>query len=477
VFEGVVDKSDYSTSNYYDNRSLNLRYPEQFAKEVKNNIDFVTLAMNHIMDGDSKDVDYTIDTFNNIGLDYTGAYNLQEDYDNITIVDIDGLSVAILAYTDFVNYTSDINSYTVKFLEYDTVIHDIELAKSENVDLIITMPHLGTQFNHKINERQKYWNNIFASNGVDIVLADHPHVVEPIQYINDTTIINCPGNYYTSLSGEDQEYGAICNLYIDKTSKKVITTSVVPIKSVVTETSGTVVPLYDINDINGTNLVLNNMINIEVNSLLTEYYYSKDGYCKYYDDSNTENTNFFGDKKVCFIGDSITEGTKNNGHGWYEYVTSNYIDVSKGGATSEDILDLLEDNVLDADVYVVAIGCNDIRYYNINVEDYMENIESIADILSNNDAELYFISPWYTLKSDNNSILSYSDRNSAIEVYNSELSTFCSNKGYHFINMYSDLKDFFESCGNDRLYMVDGVHPNATTGIKLYSDIFVKNVN
>ena len=190
------------------------------------------------------------------------------------------------------------------------------------------------------------------------------------------------------------------------------------------------------------------------------------------------NADFFGDKTVCFIGDSITEGTMNNGHGWYEYVTSNCTSVAKGGATSESILTLMKDNVSDADVYVCAIGCNDIRYADISADEYLSNIEKMVDMLSvHQNAELYFVSPWYTLPSDGNSgLLDYVSRNKAIETYNEVLQSYCDENGYHFVDTYTDLKLFFENCDNDRYYMVDGVHPNSTTGIKLYGDIFMKNV-
>lgn len=475
VFEGVVSETEYSTGNYYDNKSLHLKYPVSFAKVVADNVDFVTLGMNHLMDDGIRGVNTTISVFNRLGLDYTGAYTSLEDNNSVKVVNVDGLNIAILAYSDIMNYTDGIYPYTYNSFEFEAIKADIEQAKSMDVDLIIAMTHIGTQFNHGVDARQKYWNNIFVANGVDIVLSDHAHVVEPIEYRDNTVIINCPGNYYTSLSGEDQEYGSICNLYIDKATKRVVSTSIVPIKSVVTPSGGMVVPLFDINDINGTNLVLDNMIDIRVNSLLPEYFYSSNGYNLYVND--TINFDCFDGKKVCFIGDSITDGTLNNGHGWFETISSDFVVVAKGGATSVTIQNLLQDGVPSADVYVLAIGCNDIRYSNTPADVYLDNIQTIVDMIDCDiDDKLYFVSPWYTLPSDGNSILSYEERNHMIEVYNDIMSAYCLENGYQFVDMYTDLKLFFENCDNSRLYMVDGVHPNANEGVALYGDIFIKNI-
>lgn len=475
VFEGVVDENSYSTGNYYDDRLLQLRYPVEFAKEVSNHVDFVTLGMNHLMDGCIDNVALTKTVFSEIGLDFTGAFSSYVENESVKIVTVDGVKIAILSYSYGMNYTDGLLDYTFNIFDYDSVINDINKAKASDVDLIIAMTHIGTEFSHDTNKAQQYWNRVLSNNGVDVILSDHAHVVQPVEYMNDTLIFNCPGNYYTSLSGNDQEYGAICNFYIDKTSKHVVTASVVPLKSIVTDAGGQVIPLYEINDINGTNLVLENMIDVNVLSLSPEYFYSPDGYRVYYDDSFAA-LDCFTNKRVCFIGDSITAGTVNNLHGWYDGLSCDAISLSVGGATTDTIIDMLDKNVSQADIYVIAIGCNDIRYFGRDVNVYIKNMQTIVDMLGV-DSYVYILNPWYTLQSDNNSILSYEDRNALIESYSVALSEYCDNNCIEFVDVYHPLKDFFELCDNDRFYMLDGVHPNSTSGVQLYSSIFFNAIN
>ena len=60
--------------------------------------------------------------------------------------------------------------------------------------------------------------------------------------------------------------------------------------------------------------------------------------------------------KIACVGDSITEGTKNGGYGWYraiEDLSENVSQCAKGGGTTKTILPKVAS---DSDFYVVALG-------------------------------------------------------------------------------------------------------------------------
>ena len=109
---------------------------------------------------------------------------------------------------------------------------------------------------------------------------------------------------------------------------------------------------------------------------------------------------------ITFIGDSITEGIKNNFHPWYEpliYCFNNkkIINISKGSyRTSLSFLNIEIQNFLEngrliiknykyhilkskSDLYIIAIGTNDVRYRDSEIcamtkEEYIENIKNIV---------------------------------------------------------------------------------------------------
>lgn len=97
-----------------------------------------------------------------------------------------GIKVAILNYTYGTNgipLPKDM-PYAVNYLVKDEVINDIKRAEKE-ADFTIVCPHWGTEYYRGITDYQKTWSKIFVENGVDLVLGAHPHVIEPIKYVND----------------------------------------------------------------------------------------------------------------------------------------------------------------------------------------------------------------------------------------------------------------------------------------------------
>ena len=73
--------------------------------------------------------------------------------------------------------------------------------------------------------------------------------------------------------------------------------------------------------------------------------------------------------RITFIGDSITEGTKNGKHPWYEpmincFKNKEIINISKGSYTTKLIIKMFKDELSESnsDLYIIALGTNDIRY-------------------------------------------------------------------------------------------------------------------
>ena len=104
----------------------------------------------------------------------------------LCIYEKNGIKVAILNYTYGTNgipLPKDM-PYAVNYLNKKEVISDIKRAEKE-ADFTIDCPHWGTEYLRGISDYQKAWSQIFAENGVDLVLGCHPHVIEPIKYVTD----------------------------------------------------------------------------------------------------------------------------------------------------------------------------------------------------------------------------------------------------------------------------------------------------
>ena len=247
VYEGpsAGNNTSYSSSNYGDGLPLYLNFPDDFTESVKKaGINLVTTANNHLLDKNIQGAKRTIDILDKYNISHVGSYRNQKEKDEVFMIDIKGIKIAVLAYTSIMNYYKtdtiyDKYRYITRILPrknknkyyneiYEDLKNDFIQTKKKSPDLIIVLAHMGTQFLHYTNEFQNEWNKIFSDLGADIVLGDHSHAVQPLQYIGNTFIANCPGNFANSYIKKDGDSTAIIDIYIDKKSKKLIGASAIP---------------------------------------------------------------------------------------------------------------------------------------------------------------------------------------------------------------------------------------------------------
>ena len=175
--------------------------------------DVVCHGTNHALDKGKQGllncIAFWKNTYPEVGV--LGVHDSAEEQDEIYIYEQDGIRIAILNYTYSTNgiaMPSDM-PYAVDMLEEEKVIEDICRAEEE-ADFTIVCPHWGTEYELGISSMQKKWTEIFLSNGVDLVLGTHPHVIEPIAWVKDEEtghemlVYYSLGNFvnWTSSSGE-----------------------------------------------------------------------------------------------------------------------------------------------------------------------------------------------------------------------------------------------------------------------------------
>ncbi|MBQ9071786.1 MAG: CapA family protein [Bacilli bacterium] len=536
VLEGPMagDRISYSTSNYGDGLKLMLNYPDEFAEAIKNSgIDLVTTANNHLLDTGIKGAYRTLDVLDELEITNTGSYRNQEEKEekDVIVVEIEGVKVAVLSYLSSVNGYKinslyETNSHITSYIPYtsnpyyDEIYQEIKddfvEAKETGADLIMVFAHMGTQFKHTTNDFQDKWNQIFSNLGADIILSDHAHAVQPIEYINETIVVNCPGNFANSYVGNDGDATALVNIHIDKETKEVIGSSIVPMYTQEYKTGYyRALPIYDIITNKELNeelsvyeltrvekvqkLITKVMINkeISVDHVKEKYYFINNNYYTedylFLDEINDYEDNELyklinDSKKVAFIGDSITEGTKNDYYPWYEPLMNSFnnktiVNISKGGYTTKLIYSDYKEQILnsDSDLYFIALGTNDVRYRNketcsMTKEEYIKNITKIIKLIkkSNKSAKIILISPWFSLSNDTVSKLNEEAKNNMLDEYSDALKEYAEENNYYFVNPNIYIREFLED-KDTSLYMVDFIHPNSTLGVKLYSEAVIKS--
>jgi fucose 4-O-acetylase-like acetyltransferase/lysophospholipase L1-like esterase len=539
IFEGPTagEEDGYSTSNYDDGLPLYLNYPDSFARAVKNaGIDLVSTANNHLLDKGEEGAARTLDILDDVGLLHVGSYRNEEEKNSVMIIEKEGVRIAVLAYTFgsngyseeyFINENPSLTSILADpssryFKEVKAkVLSDFQRIKDmENPpDMIAVLPHMGTQFIHDTDIYQNTWNDIFIKAGADIILGDHSHAVQPIEFrvtINDkgkekrSIIVNCPGNFANSYVENDGDATSIVEVYIDPETKEIISASVIPMYTQsLSNGNYRALPIYSIlND-----SVLQNEISTyemgrvaEVQAIVSavmlgtkltldqaqeRYYLFPEGYVRQPIEAieiteEMRATDLYKllseSETICFVGDSITAGSENGGYGWYEPLMAAFSDrtVYEEAWGSATTLTLLENSEAiaehGADLYVIAIGTNDVRYRNkktcaMDKDSYVMNIDKlIVKIQSKNpNANFVLINPWLALDNDPYTSISMEKRDLMLDEYGEALELYGEKKGYSFINPNPAIDEvLLRYVTSD--FLIDHIHPNASAGIALYSE-------
>ena len=528
VFEGPLagENASYSTSNFDDNIPIVLNFPDSFASAVQDaGVDVVTLANNHIYDYHKDGLLRTLDTLDKIGLKHVGGYRNEFEKRNVFFTQVKDIKIAIIASTYCPNYCTDdfFTSPDTNYMTYglvspesplaqkccDEMIANIKKAKEGNPDMIIALPHMGTQFSSESDAMQRYWAQLLADEGVDIILSCHAHHVQPIEWLvrsdgKKTPVVYCPGNFINSYIEHEGDLSMIVNLYVSRREKSMIAIGCTPIYATTINDDRFVgIPFYAIlkesprqisyneyKHLSTLHNIFSNVVlrkRVSIDQVQKEYLiFEKDGYVRQLVSPlmNTGNNRFINLIKdaehICFIGDSITEGSFNGGYGWYEPLMSVYPEkainrIAFSGATSITILKKVEEELPLSELFVIAIGCNDIRYRDdsicaMNATDYISKLNSLVSFIikKNPDSHLVFISPWQSADFDPYCKVNTEQKLALYKEYDVALKEWCLSHGYEYLNPNIYIRKATHGFKKTDI-LKDHIHPNADDGIRVYS--------
>jgi len=191
-------------------------------KEV--GVDVVTLANNHTLDRGEAAIQNAIKHWETIDMMYTGSYKNEMDNENIRVHETkEGISVAFLSYTYGTNGipVPSGKDYLVNLIDKETIKQDVAAAK-EQADAIVLSLHFGNENERMPNETQKELVQFAADQGVHAVIGHHPHVLQPMEYVegkngNETFVMYSLGNFLSNQQDLYQRIGGMLTFSITKT--------------------------------------------------------------------------------------------------------------------------------------------------------------------------------------------------------------------------------------------------------------------
>ncbi|GAB6180314.1 CapA family protein [Desulfotomaculum defluvii] len=206
--------------------------PEELALNMKElGIDVVATANNHSLDRGWVGITKTLDHLESAGLQVLGTYRNAEDAQRVFITKIKGINIGIMNYTENTNGIPlpEGREYAVNLLQSDKILKDIGQLRSSGADIIIAYLHFGTEYQRQPNEYQRKVAEELFVQGVDIILGDHVHVIQPmdLNYHSNASqderkfVAYSLGNFISNQSWRYSNCGLIANMELVKESEKV----------------------------------------------------------------------------------------------------------------------------------------------------------------------------------------------------------------------------------------------------------------
>lgn len=203
----------------------NFGSPHQVGESTrKAGFNVVTHATNHAYDKGYNAILYTMDFWNKYNdITVLGVNRSQEEQNNVKVWEKDGLSVAMLNFTYGLNGYSlpEDEPYQVNLLKLKELEKNLLIQAENKADITVVFVHFGTEYVHTPTEEQMQAVEFLCSNGADIIIGTHPHVVQPVtKHIaengNEAIVYYSLGNFVSNQSGAAKNLGAMADMTIIK---------------------------------------------------------------------------------------------------------------------------------------------------------------------------------------------------------------------------------------------------------------------
>ena len=201
--------------------------PDALAAAIKNaGVNILNTANNHACDKGEQGLVRTIKVLNEYGLLHIGTYRDAEyETRRILMVERHNIRIAVLGYTYGTNGVAIPAGTYIGLIDQEQMAEDIRRARERDPDFIICLLHWGTEYERYPDDTQKKLIAFLFSEGVDVVLGSHPHVLQPfaLQSVTDKYGVTRPhlviyslGNFVSNQRDRYRDGGIILNFTLQK---------------------------------------------------------------------------------------------------------------------------------------------------------------------------------------------------------------------------------------------------------------------
>ena len=199
--------------------------PDSYAEALRDaGFDMFLTANNHTLDRRDAGLNRTVAMLDSLGVDHIGTYRNRSERDAAIpcIREIGGIKVGFLNYTFSTNGIKVQREAVVDYIDKEVIRADVEATRRAGAELVIVIPHWGTEYRLLPDAWQKSMADYIMSLDVDIVMGGHPHVVQPMEVrVDEETgrrrlLVYSLGNFLSGMRTTDTRGGAVVKVTLSR---------------------------------------------------------------------------------------------------------------------------------------------------------------------------------------------------------------------------------------------------------------------
>lgn len=151
--------------------------------------DVFLLANNHILDRHDRGLHRTLNRLRSDSIHHTGIYHDMADRDSLSplMLEVNGFKIGLLNYTYGTNGINVTGNAVVNYIDHNRIHNDIRSARNRGAELVAVCIHWGDEYKLLPNKTQRDLADWLTESNVDMIIGNHPHVVQPMEMRTSTS--------------------------------------------------------------------------------------------------------------------------------------------------------------------------------------------------------------------------------------------------------------------------------------------------
>lgn len=154
-------------------------------------IDMLTTSNNHCLDRYFDGLVETLDSLDAAGFDHTGTFRNKQEYQTAYVKEVNGIKIGVVAYTYGTNGMEEDSDpdgveWGIMYLSNANFEKSAQRLREAGAEVLIAVTHWGTEYKRAPDDSTVDYAKEMAKAGFDVIIGSHPHMVQPIEWLETT---------------------------------------------------------------------------------------------------------------------------------------------------------------------------------------------------------------------------------------------------------------------------------------------------